>query len=44
MRNFINRKRVRDLLKKYSRSETTLEEFQELSSEVCINLITAWIH
>ena len=34
MRNFINRKRVRDLLKKFSKSETNFEEFQELKSEV----------
>jgi hypothetical protein len=35
MRNFINRKGVRDLLKDFSKSETSFEEFEELKSEVC---------
>jgi hypothetical protein len=34
MRNFINRKSVRDLLKKFVQSGTSAEEFEELKSEV----------
>ena len=34
MRNFVNRKSVRDLLKKFSKSEINMEEFQDLKSQV----------
>ncbi|CAB4029387.1 Hypothetical predicted protein [Paramuricea clavata] len=34
MRNFINRKGMRDLLKDFSKSETSFEEFEELKSEI----------